>query len=238
MESHILLKVDNREKKIIDLLQDSSMNIIYKNLDYGDFIFEIDEKPLLIIERKSISDLISSVKDTRYNNQKLNLLNTFDRKQLYYILEGSSDFNEDVNSNDLVISCIINTMIRDDIKIFYTKDVTDTFHLLNSIWKRLNNNISKYVDINIKEFQVKKISNITKENCFMYQLMQIPGISFKSAKAIVDIYPTMTYFYNELSNKTFDEKMNSFSKITTIDNKNNKRKLSIKVINNLLNFMF
>jgi ERCC4-type nuclease len=248
----ITFKIDNRETKLIEIFKNNSIkngslsidsDIIYNNLDYGDFIFEINNKPLLILERKSISDLVSSVKDTRYNNQKFNLLNTFDRKNIYYIIEGLNDFNSNNGyfdtriSKDLVLSCILNTMIRDDIKIFQTKNVEDTYNLLNNIWDRLKKDINKYIEPCTKELQIKKTSNITKENCFMYQLTQIPGISLKSAKAIIELYPNMCIFYSELSSKTIEEKRDILSKINTIDNKNNKRKLSIKVINNIIDFM-
>ncbi len=254
MMNSVILKVDNRETKLIELFKnhfstinslsiDNNPDIIYNNLEYGDFIFEVNNQPLLIIERKSISDLVSSVKDTRYHNQKINLLNTFDRKKIYYIVEGLNDFNSNNGyfnnriSKDLVLSCILNTMIRDDIKIFQTKNVEDTYNLLNNIWDRLRKDINKYIEPNIQELQIKKQSNITKDNCFMYQLSQIPGISLKSAKAIIEVYPNISTFYLELSEKTIEEKRELLSKINTIDNKNNKRKLSVKVINNIIDYM-
>jgi ERCC4-type nuclease len=248
----VIFKIDNRETKLIELFKKSlpkegslsiDNDIIYNNLEYGDFIFEIDNQPLLIIERKSIADLVSSVKDTRYHNQKINLLNKFDRKNVYYIIEGLNDFNSNNKyfderiSKDLVLSCILNTMIRDDIKIFQTKNIEDTYNLLNNIWDRLRKNVNKYIEPSIPELQIKKCSNITKDNCFMYQLSQIPGLSLKSAKAVTEIYPNMSLFYSELLSKTIDEKRELLSKINTIDNKNNKRKLSIKAINNLIDYM-
>ncbi len=241
----VSLIIDNRETKLIELFKSnySSNNITYKNLDYGDFIFEYNNEVLLIIERKSITDLASSVKDTRYHNQKIHLLNTFDRNKIYYIIEGLNDFNDKNNYNDpriskdLIISCILNTSIRDDIKIFQTKNIEDTYNLLINIWNRLDKDINKYLQPNSKELQIKKSANITKENCFMYQLMQIPGISLKSAKAIIEIFPSIREFYLEMSSKTLEEQRSLLLNIYTIDNKNNKRKLSSKVINNIIEYI-
>ena len=44
--------------------------IIYKNLDLGDIIIEYNDIPLIIIERKTIPDLLASIKDGRYKEQK------------------------------------------------------------------------------------------------------------------------------------------------------------------------
>jgi crossover junction endonuclease MUS81 len=256
----IILKVDNREQKIKELLIENKINtnyIKYENLEYGDFIFEIEgdssenpNVPLLIIERKSLSDLASSLRDTRYKNQKINLLNNFDRKVLYYIIEGDMNFdsNSQVSnytnvSKGSLISCVINTMIRDDIKVFQTKNINDTFNLLNNIMNKLLKDLSKYtnkIDSSVPKtnFEIKKKSNMSKEECFKHQLSQIPGISLKSAEAITKQYSTMLIFYNELSNKSNEEKKNLLLTVYTVDDKEKKRKLSSKSIDNIINIMF
>jgi ERCC4-type nuclease len=245
----IILKIDNRELKIKELFhcagsRDIALDIKYENLDYGDFIFEVDDIPLLVIERKNIFDLICSIKDTRYVNQKINLLKNFERNKIYYIIEGEFDYNKDneYNNNRLskktIISSIVNMMIRDDIKVFQTKNELDTFNLITNIAEKLIKDINKYISNDVKSLQIKKISNITKENCFIYQLCQIPGLSQKSAKAITDIYPTMEIFFNTLSNKTVDEKNNILSNIIITDSKGKIRKISSKIVLNLINYMF
>ncbi len=248
----LTLKIDNRELKIKELFSNNEINldIKYENLEYGDFIFEINCIPLMIIERKSLSDLASSIRDTRYHNQKNNLLNNFDRKVLYYIIEGDMNFDSNCAilnytniSKESLISCVVNTMIRDDIKVFQTKNINDTYNLLNNITNKLLKDSSKYTqNINSmttkNNFEIRKKSNVTKEECFKYQLSQIPGISLKSAEAITQNYATMLIFYNELSNKTSDERKKILSNIYTTDNNEKKRKISGKSINNIINMMF
>ena len=70
------LYIDNREpKQIINYLNDLNENNKYtielKNLELRDYIIydEKNDKTLVIIERKSLSDLESSIKDGRYNEQ-------------------------------------------------------------------------------------------------------------------------------------------------------------------------
>ena len=67
--------VDNREGKIIaELERTTPFEYTKANLDIGDFKFELGKKKILI-ERKTVDDLISSIKDGRYKEQKYRLMN-------------------------------------------------------------------------------------------------------------------------------------------------------------------
>jgi len=79
------LLIDAREPKSLvanlNVLKEKSninVSIIQKNLTIGDYIFydEINTKELLIIERKSLADLESSIKDGRYKEQSFRLNET------------------------------------------------------------------------------------------------------------------------------------------------------------------
>ena len=93
------LYIDNREPKaIIDALEfinNSSKNKItieLANLDLGDFVLydEKNEQNIIIIERKSLTDLEASIKDGRYNEQSYRLSqNTLANHNIYYLIEGS-----------------------------------------------------------------------------------------------------------------------------------------------------
>ena len=94
------LLIDNREPESIikyinylnDLLE-NKINIEIKSLDVGDYIFfdEIENKDMIIIERKSLSDLESSIKDGRYTEQSYRLTNIKDihNHNIYYLIEGN-----------------------------------------------------------------------------------------------------------------------------------------------------
>ena len=76
------LYIDNREpKQIINYLNILNKNTNYiievTNLELGDYLIydEINDKTLVIIERKSLSDLEASIKDGRYNEQSFRLNN-------------------------------------------------------------------------------------------------------------------------------------------------------------------
>src|ERR1051325_1842011 len=106
--------LDNRENKsFIDkfLLKLINIPIQIKNLDIGD-IHIIDEHEILIavFERKTINDLMNSLSDGRYHEQKARLLSQENPSlRNYYIFEGSTN---KLDSFDLekYKSCFLNTI--------------------------------------------------------------------------------------------------------------------------------
>ena len=76
------LKIDDREKKLIKLVQafkamyGFKFEIIIEKLPIGDVILcDDDDTERLIIERKGVSDLAASLKDGRYREQSYRLTN-------------------------------------------------------------------------------------------------------------------------------------------------------------------
>jgi ERCC4-type nuclease len=187
MEFHL----DSREVKLKELLHDTITHT--SNLEHGDIQFIYNNLILLVIERKSINDLLASVHDGRYKNQKKRLLESFETKQIYYIIEGFT-------TDKIAISCILNTMIRDNIKIFRTNDVADSALLLRNIYTRLSENPQKYITTqNITEQVIKTRSkDISHSKIFQSILEQIPGISQKTSKAIVDKYKCFKCLIDDL----------------------------------------
>lgn len=93
------LYIDNREPKsiinYINYLNENSKNkfiIEIKTLDLGDYIIydERYDKQIIIFERKSLSDLESSIKDGRYTEQSFRLSkNDMHNHNIIYLIEGS-----------------------------------------------------------------------------------------------------------------------------------------------------
>ena len=86
------LIVDNREpKEIITILQSRIENLSLENLELGDYVIQNNNnEPVMIFERKSLSDLIASIKDGRYNEQSLRLSECeVNNRNIYYIIEGN-----------------------------------------------------------------------------------------------------------------------------------------------------
>ena len=94
------LKIDVREAELIKKCQAyiemisnfKDIKLVPVQLPLGDIILNDGEKDLLIIERKSLSDLAASIKDGRYEEQSYRLKNLWHHNHnIIYLIEG--DFN-------------------------------------------------------------------------------------------------------------------------------------------------
>ena len=93
----MLIKIDTRESALLQMLLTQISTIpVFKNiklksetLPIGDIIINDDTEDKVIIERKSIADLLSSIKDGRYEEQsyRLNGLSHHNHN-IVYLIEG------------------------------------------------------------------------------------------------------------------------------------------------------
>jgi len=86
------LYADSREPPgLLKLLNARVNNMETGNLDIGDFIIKDDnENIVMIFERKTIADLISSIKDGRYREQSFRLSQLpLNNHHIFYIIEGN-----------------------------------------------------------------------------------------------------------------------------------------------------
>lgn len=227
------LIIDNREKEIKDYFQNHT-HVEFKNLDVGDICFYYQDKLILLIERKSITDLASSIKSKRYNEQKLRLMNNIENSKILYLIEGDlNDYGVKIEgiSKKAMYSTFISLIIRDNLKLYQTKHIKETIEWIEKIYDKLINNPDKFIqsDKSNSQFkyseciQLKKKENITPEICFISQLSQIPGVSNKIATHIVNQYKTMGHLCQELIRNPDDLCQFEY----TLEN-NKKRKLGKK----------
>jgi len=108
----MIVKVDVREHDLLYQLNQLIVNIpIFKNitiqsevLPIGDIIIADDKEEKLIIERKSVNDLLASIKDGRYEEQSYRLNGTTHHNHnIIYLIEGDVNrvnrFKSDVTNN-------------------------------------------------------------------------------------------------------------------------------------------
>ena len=208
----------------------NKITIIQKNLDNGDYVFydEINDKPLLIVERKSLSDLEASIKDGRYKEQSFRLNELpIHNHNIIYLLEGAIINYKGVAFRSTLYSTlfslnyykgfsVINTLnqietatmliafgsklMRENKPSFYSEHVTNVSSVSNTI----ENSCENY----IATLKTSKKSHINRENVFQLMLMQIPGISSASALALSNEYKTMENLLQSLkdenANATFE----------------------------------
>ena len=82
------ITIDQREpEQLKRFFTDKYDYVILDNLHLGDIVITyMDLK--LIIERKTIDDLASSIRDGRLREQKIRLIKNYPRKNIIYIIEG------------------------------------------------------------------------------------------------------------------------------------------------------
>jgi ERCC4-type nuclease len=247
MNYKIDLIIDNRERDICKYYNENKIenNIKYENLDLGDIIIKINNKIVLIIERKSLSDLSKSIKDGRYKEQKNRIIHSLPYKvRKMYLIEGNNfnNFHMNIKTFD---SMIYNTMIRDNLHILRSNSIESSISIINNIYLRCKKFKDKiYNNIygnDLETFEsichIKKKNNLTKEVCYINQLQQIPSVSKNIASIILNKYGNLQDIYLKYNN---EEKIKEFKyELSEIKyGKSMKRignKISIKITNYLFN---
>lgn len=169
--------IDNREHKLITLFQKMQFPILIKALDIGDIIIKASEackksyqdkdqryESIFIFERKSISDMISSIKDGRYKEQKARLQSMMlNRKthKIFYLLEGDTQCLSE-KEKKLIYGSWISTQFRDGIEIIRTISVLETIHFLCRLLDRLNKN--GHQSLTPKDVSISDLNQVKPNN--------------------------------------------------------------------------
>lgn len=241
----MILNIDNREPiEIKEKIKSRIENINLKNLEIGDFeIVDEERNQLLIFERKSLEDLVASIKDGRYEEQSLRLSNlNLSKQNIYYIIEGNLEKFQKKNDESrmkMVYSAIYSLSNTKNFNVLNSNNENETSEYIIRFYEKLkknreNKNFFKMADERsyINVIKSCKKENITKENINEIMLCQIPGISPNISKQILFRYKTIYNLINILSENKDD---------LLIYNKELKEKkekiLNKKVIENINNYL-
>lgn len=137
------LVIDNREpKELKTLIQDKIENVELKNLEIGDIIFLDDhDNIVLIFERKSISDLISSIKDGRYSEQSFRLQEyPLHNHNIFYLIEGSllnsrKQYNETIEKT--VYSAMFSLSYSKGFSLLHTSCLVETAEFIIFFFQKI-----------------------------------------------------------------------------------------------------
>jgi len=232
-----LILIDNRELKLKKYFEKYN-NFEFKNLDIGDIIIKIKDEIVLIIERKTINDLYCSIKDGRYKEQKKRLLSNYSINKFLYLIENNIEECKSKFNTDIIYGTIINILIRDNIRILKTSNISETIKYIEILIKRLetkqeiffeNKDLSKDLSLTTdyaSTIKLEKKKNMTPELCQITQLAQIPGLSINSSKAILEKYnkiKNLILEYEKLETESSKELLLVDIEIKSINNKKNKK---------------
>ena len=129
-----------------------NVDYIKENLDLGDIIFKNNNEIILLIERKTMDDLSASIRDGRYKEQKVRLLNTnINKNNIMYLIEGKFENKQKINgiSCDSLLGSIVNTIFRDNILVFMTNNLSETIKFILKL-KNIPNYKNKLINTKIE----------------------------------------------------------------------------------------
>ena len=251
--SKIKLVIDTREKQLINTLKQQTEYEI-EQLNLGDIIFKKEEEIILIIERKTISDLRASICDGRYREQKMRLMGNFKTNRIVYLVEGNEfgrlELGEKIKgipTSNLLCS-LINTQLRDNIKVYKTNNIFESVNFILKLKDKLEKDLDIYFQEKEKEITANdyacvikkcKKSNMTSKVWFISQLALIPQVSETIAIEIVEKYKNVIQLissYETLENE--DDKKKLLSPVTYPIKNNKTRKIGNKISERIYNFFY
>lgn len=191
----IKLIIDNREHALIELLAEMNIDFSTDQLDIGDVIVQKGNDTLVVFERKSLSDLKSSIVDGRYREQKSRLLSTHSRDTIVYLIEGefARKYSKKVDGMPIstLIGAMINSQHRDGIKVYRTGSVQETAEYIALFVHKCKNG-ECVLDFTPKSdaqyastFKKQKKANVTSSIVAIQTLSSIPRVSEEMAEAII-----------------------------------------------------
>lgn len=174
----IILIIDNREP---DEVKEGLKNVASRceQLNVGDYLYQdADGNIRLIVERKTISDLQSSLKDGRFREQRSRLLEL--NCKVMYIIEGK------LLQDNCISGALENLALYHNICVVPTANLKQTIQVLCSLYKKVG---EKYIPCQSSLFKGRKRNEHQISN-LQAMLETISGISPVISKAIVAKYPT------------------------------------------------
>jgi ERCC4-type nuclease len=215
------LIIDIREQGLIEKCQNILTNdqnyvrIETESLPIGDIIIKTDEgKDVLLVERKSLQDLLASIKDGRYEEQshRLKHASGFIPHNVVYLIEGMFSTLRTALEKKLVMSAMTSLLYFKGFSVVRTSGLQETAEVIIQMADKIDRNFMKGVlpwylsntlitpdteGANNEEIPQQKIEsysglvkkvkkeNITPDNMGEILLCQIPGISSQYAQVIL-----------------------------------------------------
>jgi len=238
------ISLDIRERALIEEIEHDSTfshTIVKEQLDLGDIlIYDDDDNLKLIIERKTPSDLMSSIKDGRYSEQSYRLNgHPVHNHNIVYLIEGNFNSHKD---SSVILSAMVSIFYHKGFSIWQSSNMKMTKQLIekfaSKIGKELGKKESYYASENNKEsdyvscIKSTKKENITVDNIHEIMLCQIPNVSATIAKVIINKYETIFKLKSHM-----EEDMTCLSNIKYITSTDKERKISSLAISNIVKYL-
>ncbi len=227
----------------------SEFDIEKKVICLGDIHFVHEDKEILIIERKSVQDLVASIKDGRYDEQSYRLIHSsgLHRHHIVYIIEGFfSQLRPPIEKEKkMAYSAMTMLQLYKGFNVIRTQSVADTAEWILYTADKLRRELerdNKPWTPESKENEAEPVrycnvvkktkkDNITPDNIGEIILSQIPGISNVSAIAIMQKFGTITQLIDAIRNDP------ACLNDIVCETKGKTRKIGKNVVENILKFL-
>jgi len=250
------LILDTRERELKNICEELTTKEAYKDikieiesLELGDMIIRDDENnDIIIYERKTISDLIASIKDGRYNEQsyRLNGLEHHNHN-IIYLIEGN--ISKTLKERQMVYSAMFSINYYKGFSLMRSANIEETAYIIfNNVLKikkekdkqpfysnkKLENDLdeAKEEKSYSSVIKKKKNANITQDNFGEIVLCQIPSISSTTACVIMKEFKTIKNLIECLNKDS-----GCLDNIKYETEKKQLRKISKTSIKNIIEFL-
>ena len=180
----LVVKIDCRERELISELQDLKF-IKVEQLELGDLIIETEQN-IIVIERKTSSDLVGSIIDGRFREQKRRLLMFKEQcKKNCFVAFLIENNNYPVQFKRHLHSSLIHLNFLYDFKILYSRSIVDSAEIVKHLIQEKF--INETVQTKTSDDETPCIKQF-KKNCgysnFVKLIASIDGISLNTSLAI------------------------------------------------------
>jgi len=269
----MIVRIDVRENDLLQQVSQLVTNIpIFKNiiiksevLPIGDIIISDEKEDKLIIERKSVSDLLASIKDGRYEEQSYRLNGSeYHNHNIVYLIEGDvNKANRFKTENGLgsekltLYSAMFSLNYYKGFSVFRSFSLTETSTIICNMAYKLAKDETKqpfYPNTFLKEQiaitgellqnsepvekdYVNVIKKVKKENITTENIDEIMLCQIPGVSAVTAL--TIMEKYNTLSNliKELEVNQDCLKNISCTNVKGQPRKISKTSIANIVKFL-
>ena len=178
----MLIKIDTRESALLQMLLTQISTIpVFKNiklrsetLPIGDIIINDETEDKIIIERKSVADLLSSIKDGRYEEQSYRLTGqNHHNHNIVYLIEGDVNkvnrFKPDNKVEKLTLySAMFSLNYYKGFSVFRSFSLDETANIICNMAYKMSKDLTKKPYFQNKcQVELPLPTNETEENVIM-----------------------------------------------------------------------
>jgi Fanconi anemia group M protein len=196
-KAKIMVDIHEKDSSILSELHELGAETEIKSLKVGDYLVSN-----VILERKTISDFISSIINKRLIKQ-LNELKTYKKRLL--IIEGDLEQSTSNFNPNAIRGMILSIELEMEIPIIFTKNIQDTSKFLIVLAKKQKNT----------EFSFHSKKGLTRKQQLEYILQGFRGIGPSTSKKLLKKYKNLKTIFN-LSQEDLEKEIGKKSRALNI----------------------